>query len=76
MVKYRYSTRLSQPSEHDPGTPDVEVSPVRREGRIFYRNHPEDDEVATREATRLAKGSRMDFWLGWYDERLRGFYGR
>ena len=60
------------PFEHDPGTPDDYVSPGRLTGREAHREGREPESTAAA----LRKGFRTDFWLGWYDEELRRFYGR
>lgn len=54
--------------DHDPGTPDDDVLEFRREGRQGYRSGK----------GRPPKGHKhqIQWWLGWYDERLRRFYGR
>ncbi len=56
-----------KPSPHNPGTPDDDVSPMRLEGRQAYRKADESLEPAQ---------GRIEWWLGWYDEQLRRFFGR
>ena len=51
----------------DPGTSDQDVSVDRFRGRVAYRGKPEVQPVGR---------ETVQFWLGWYDERLRGWYGR
>lgn len=71
MVK-RHRTDLP-PSEHDPGTPDEMVSDARLAGREAARNTPSD---VLEVELHVPKKYRTDWWLGWYDERLKRFYGR
>lgn len=57
-------------TEHDPGTPDREVSPMRLRGRRAYR---EDNKC---DCPTLGTPDRQDWWMGWYDEQLKRFFKR
>jgi len=67
---------MTKPTEHDPGTPNTMVPTIRLRGRTVYRKAPENTHKATRIAYGIDKSNRVVFWLGWYDERLRKWYGR
>ena len=58
--------------EHDPGTADGLISKVRLSGRESHRKGYEPEPMAAA----LRKSSRTEWWLGWFDEELRRFYGR
>ena len=59
-----------KPSPHNPGTPDDDVPPMRLKGRQAYRD---DDKASVPVHDQAGK---IEWWLGWYDERLRRFFGR
>lgn len=56
--------------EIDPGTPDERVGIKRLRGRVDYR------EGVQQPSEWMPKNDRVQWWEGWYDERLRRFYGR
>lgn len=65
---------------HDPGTPDDDVTPMRLRGRLAYRlacrsagGRPRAFNI---EKAVPVKRDRLEWWLGWYDERLRKWFGR
>lgn len=60
----------------NPGTPDELVSPVRLSGRRAAREHVASDPTGDSVCPPLSKPNRVDWWLGWYDERLKRFFGR
>jgi hypothetical protein len=57
-------TKLETP---DPGTSDLAVCADRLRGRVAYRDAPEVQPVGQ---------ETVQWWLGWYDEVLRKWYGR
>ncbi len=59
----------AETSPHDPGTPDLDVSRERLEGRIAFR-------IGDGECPYLHGQPRIDWFLGYYDGRLRRFYER
>ena len=71
------TTIQDKPSPHDPGTPDDDVSPVRLRGRRAYRHKDESMERLIEYACpEPGAPGRTEWWLGWYDERLRHIFGR
>ena len=57
-------------SPHNPGTPDVDISPLRLKGRIDARR-------GYGESISPFRGyAKIEWFLGWYDERLRRFWKR
>ena len=55
---------------HDPSTPDDDVSPERLKGRKEYQAKGGDAGLLRPTIY------PVEFWLGWYDERLKRFYDR
>ena len=62
--------KVEGPMPHNPGTPDEEVSYMRRLGREAWRQ----DDKSTLPLN--GRPGRTEWWLGWYDERLRHIFGR
>jgi hypothetical protein len=54
----------------DPGTPDAVVPLKRLRGRVDFR------VGMTEPPASIVQNDRVGWWLGWYDERLRRFFGR
>jgi hypothetical protein len=64
--------------EPNPGTPDDQVSRFRMDGRLAARFGPilRDGLPGGLQPPEIGEPGRVDWWLGWYDEQLRRFYGR
>ncbi len=55
-------------SPHDPGTPDGGIPDARLKGRRAYRDKLTEPPQGTE--------GKVEWWLGWYDEELRHWFGR
>lgn len=63
----------------NPGTPDGEVSRLRLSGRLAFRRRGMvlgDRLPPELPLPPIGEHGRAEWWLGWYDERLKRFYGR
>lgn len=70
-------TIQDKPSSHDPGTPDKDVPAMRLCGRRAWRVKDEPlDTIIEYGCPKPGAAGRIEWWLGWYDERLRRFFGR
>jgi len=64
---------LLEIEEPHPGTSDAKVSPWRLVGREAFRSGATPGHS---QSLAVPEGHRVEFWLGWYDERLRRLFGR
>ena len=76
MTPTAINAKYSRRDLSNPGTPDLSVTCARLDGRQFYRRFPEDKHEAADKIGSIAPDKRVQFWLGWYDERLSRWYGR
>jgi len=69
-LRFIENLRTESADEPNPSTPDSQVSPGRLEGRRAARV----GRLADENPHAGAKEGRVDWYLGWYDVRLRKFY--
>ena len=67
---------LTGSTEPHPGTADDAVNESRLVGRMAFRNARVAGRDMDEAEQEFNKKRPPEWWLGWYDERLRRFFGR